>query len=64
MFDLIITVCDEAANESCPAFLGKCKSLHWSTPDPAAGKGTESEIDATFTATYDMLKRRVERELV
>jgi arsenate reductase len=39
-FDYVITVCD-AANESCPAFLGKVKNrLHFSFEDPA-GKSIE-----------------------
>lgn len=62
-FDLVITVCDQAANENCPAFLGENIKLHWSTPDPAAAKGTEREIDAAFEATYALLKNRVETEL-
>lgn len=33
-FDLVITVCDAAAEE-CPAWLGKGKRLHHSFPDPA-----------------------------
>lgn len=63
-FDLVLTVCDRAANENCPAFLGKNKKLHWSTPDPATIKGTESEIDAAFESTYEILRDRVEKELV
>ena len=50
-FDLVITVCDRAANEHCPTFLRKYSRLHWSTPDPALTKGTESEVDAAFAAT-------------
>lgn len=33
-FDLIVTVCDSAA-EACPVWLGKGKRLHHSFPDPA-----------------------------
>lgn len=33
-FDLVITVCDSAAEE-CPLWLGKGKRLHHSFPDPA-----------------------------
>ena len=33
-FDLIVTVCDSAAEE-CPAWLGKGKRVHHSFPDPA-----------------------------
>ena len=62
--DIVITVCDEAASETCPAFLGECKKLHWSTPDPAKAKGTPEEIDAAFDAAFVMLKARVESELL
>jgi arsenate reductase len=33
-FDLVVTVCDLAAEE-CPVWLGKGKHLHHSFPDPA-----------------------------
>ena len=59
-FDLVITVCDQAAGESCPLFLGTPKKLHWSTPDPAKVTGSEAEIDAAFDHVFVMLKNRVE----
>jgi len=58
-FDLVITVCDAAAAESCPAFLGKHEKLHWSTPDPAKATGTEDEIDKAFDEAFEMLKEKV-----
>lgn len=59
-FDLVITVCDQAAAESCPAFLGKAKKLHWSTPDPAKAVDTDAEIAAAFDVAFNMLKDRIE----
>ncbi len=59
-FDLVVTVCDAAAAESCPVFLGPVKKLHWSTPDPAKATGTEAEIDAAFDEAFTMLKARIE----
>ena len=59
-FDLVITVCDQAAGESCPLLPGTPKKLHWSTPDPAKVTGSKTEIDAAFDTAFFMLKNRVE----
>lgn len=63
-FDLVITVCDQAASESCPAFLGAPQKLHWSTPDPAQVEGSEEAINQAFDDALRMLKSRVEKELL
>lgn len=59
-FDLVVTVCDAAAAESCPVFFGAAKKLHWSTPDPAKALGTDAEIDAAFDEAFNMLKEKIE----
>lgn len=59
-FDLVVTVCDAAAAESCPAFIGPVKKLHWSTPDPAKAAGTDAQIEAAFNEAFMMLKDRIE----
>lgn len=58
-FDLVVTVCDAAAAESCPIFLGAARKLHWSTPDPAKATGTEAEIDAAFDNAFEQLKENI-----
>ena len=62
-FDLVITVCDQAAGESCPVFSGKPTKLHWSIPDPAKAQGTEAEIDAAFDGSFTLLKDHIEELL-
>ena len=62
-FDLVITVCDQAAGESCPVFSGKPTKLHWSIPEPAKAQGTEAEINAAFDESFMLLKDRID-ELV
>ena len=59
-FDTVITVCDQAAGESCPLFPGKPRKLHWSISDPAKVMGTDAEIDAAFDEAFSILKERIE----
>lgn len=58
-FDYVITVCDQAAAESCPVFLGQAEKYHWSTPDPATATGTEAEIAAAFVQAFNLLQQRI-----
>ncbi len=63
-FELVITVCHAAEAESCPVFLGKHEKLYWSTPDPAAATGSEEDINSAFDEAFNMLKTRIESELL
>ena len=63
-FNLVITVCDSAAQEVCPVFVGKYKRLHWSIPDPAAVTGKQTEIDAAFEQTFTLIKNKIEQEIL
>ena len=58
--DVAITVCDNAAQESCPVFMGAPIKAHWGLPDPADAMGSEAQIDAAFEETWQALTRRVE----
>ena len=57
--DLIITVCDNAAGETCPIWPGRPATAHWGLPDPAAVDGPQQAITAAFAATYDELVQRI-----
>lgn len=58
--DIVITVCGNAAGESCPAYLGNVLRAHWGVDDPAKATGTEAEIDAAFVKAYATLRKRIE----
>lgn len=58
--DFVFTVCDDAANETCPIWPGQPMTAHWGVPDPAAASGTPAEIAAAFNDAYRMLYRRIE----
>lgn len=62
-FDLIITVCDQAAGKPCPIFPGQPRKLHWSIPDPANATGTEDEINVVFDQAFILLKDNIEQLL-
>jgi arsenate reductase len=58
--DIVVTVCSNAAGETCPAYLGPVLRTHWGVEDPAHATGTEAEIDAAFMAVYRTLRLRIE----
>ncbi len=58
--DIVISVCGNAANETCPAYLGPVLRSHWGVEDPAHATGTDEEIDAAFMTAYRILRARIE----
>lgn len=61
--DIMISVCDSAAGEACPVYLGKAVRGHWGLPDPAHVQGAPETIEAAFEATYAALEKRIHRLL-
>jgi protein-tyrosine-phosphatase len=57
--DFVFTVCDRAANEENPAWLGQPISGHWGMPDPVKAEGTNSEKRLAFQQTYNALYNRI-----
>lgn len=57
--DFVFTVCDNAANETCPYWPGQPMTAHWGLPDPSAVEGTEAERHLAFADTHRMLNQRI-----
>ena len=57
-FDLVITVCDNAAGEACPVYLTSAPKVHWGVEDPAKFKGSEEEIENEFQRIFAILAKR------
>jgi arsenate reductase len=58
--DFVFTVCDDAANETCPAWIGHPTTAHWGVPDPAAVEGSDEEKRRAFREAAAALRRRIE----
>ncbi len=58
LIDLVITVCDNAAGESCPLWRGAPLTVHWGIPDPADAPA--EELAAAFDRAYAQLHTRIQ----
>jgi arsenate reductase (thioredoxin) len=58
--DLVITVCDNAAGETCPFWPGQPATAHWGYADPSEVKGSEAERLEAFRRTLLAIHRRLE----
>lgn len=58
-FDIVVTVCDNAAAEVCPVFFGPGLKVHWPQADPAHVEPLSAR-QAAFARTYEICKARVE----
>jgi arsenate reductase (thioredoxin) len=53
-FDLVVTVCDSAAEE-CPLWLGRGKRVHLGFPDPAKASGNDDAVMVVFREVRDQI---------
>jgi len=57
--DFIFTVCDNAAGEVCPIWLGHPMTAHWGISDPAAVEGSDADTRSAFREAFDALEKRI-----
>ncbi|TAN00851.1 MAG: arsenate reductase ArsC [Rhodanobacteraceae bacterium] len=58
--DFVITVCDNAAGETCPVWFGSPVTAHWGVPDPARVVGDESQRRAAYRNAWELVRKRIE----
>ena len=63
MMDVIATVCDSAAGETCPVWPGHPTTYHWPFPDPAKYLGSEEDTSTHFREVFAMIKKRIDNFL-
>lgn len=61
VIDIVITVCDSAAGESCPVWNGAPVTVHWGIGDPA--DASAEDMGAAFDLAYKQLRSRIEQVL-
>ena len=57
--DFIFTVCDSAAGEACPLWIGHPATAHWGIEAPAAVEGTDLEKEAAFVTAFKYMRNRI-----
>lgn len=58
--DIVMTVCDSAAGESCPLWRGSPIKVHWGFADPSHVAGSDEDKRAAFAVTFAQIRKKVE----
>jgi arsenate reductase len=57
--DFVLTVCDNAAAETCPYWPGQPMTAHWGVADPAAAQGSDEDKRRAFRRAFSELSVRI-----
>ncbi|CAB1214014.1 arsenate reductase ArsC [Acinetobacter bouvetii] len=57
---VVVTVCDSAAQEACPLYLGNAIKVHWGLEDPSHLDVPEQEKLQAFMHTVEHINRRLD----
>ncbi len=59
--DIVITVCDSAAGESCPLWRGTPIKVHWGFEDPSHVNGSDEEKRQAFAHTFALIRQKIQK---
>ncbi len=59
LFNVVVTVCDQASAERCPIFPGMTKRLAWSFPDPSTFEGNHDEVLQMTREVRDEIEEKI-----
>jgi len=59
--DIVITVCDSAAGESCPLWRGTPIKVHWGFADPSHETGSDEAKRAAFAHTFGLIRQKIQK---
>lgn len=57
--EIVVTVCGNAAGETCPIWVGAPLTVHWGFPDPAGVEGSEQGKLSAFKKVYTGLESNI-----
>ena len=60
LFDYVITVCEESAENQCPTFPGITRRLNWPFDNPESFEGTDEERLGQVKRVRDEIKTKIE----
>ena len=55
----ILTLCDSAAQETCPVWFGESTQVHWGIPDPSK-QNDPANLNYAFNNTIEVLTQRIQ----
>lgn len=62
-FDIMISVCDRAAGETCPSYLSSSLKVHWGIIELSHVKGGDAAVFTAFEETYQVFRQRITKIL-
>ena len=55
LFDLVVTLCDDARKASCPGLLAQAPQEHWIVPDPPSAEHPQGMFEAVYDALFEAI---------